>query len=337
MRKSYNDKLKTMQERRKLPNTLLHNDIFEDIQCLNESSEAYSKLDKPEVYRYFIGAMEPVDPEITKLVYNQAEKVQAKLNCIKDDIEFSYKYQGSITNNTHIKAYSDIDILVIIDKYFTLEPPQIANNPYEGNPESDLMDLRRMCEKQLKVSFLNADIDCEGAKSIAISGKSFITKVDVVPANWYDTIKYTDSKNEIYRGIQVLDKYKMKRIMNTPFYHNYLLDMKDNKCSNNYKKVIRLLKTLKCDAEDEIKISSYDIVAILYHMNEDFFYVRGNDIKLLDNLVNFLCEIIKSEKFQKEAKVPDESRLIFNEPSKLGELRKLYEEVLYLNGQIKYS
>lgn len=32
-----------------------------------------------------------------------------------------FKYQGSVPSNTHIRYHSDIDLLVIIDKFETVE------------------------------------------------------------------------------------------------------------------------------------------------------------------------------------------------------------------------
>ena len=112
----------------------------------------------------------------------------------------------------------------------------------------------------LTTAFYAADVDCSGAKAIGLSGGSLKRKIDIVPSNWVNTNEYSKSLNKIHRGVQVLDKYKRVQIKNTPFYHNYLLNEKDNACLFNYKKVVRLLKTLKVDANSEINFSSYDIV-----------------------------------------------------------------------------
>lgn len=140
-----------------------------EAKLLNES---YRNIAQSDSVKYVIGAMQPIDPEYTKNTYKQAERVRAQLESRLTE-KCEYKYQGSVTNDTHIKAKSDIDLLVIIDKFFTLEQPQTPKSPYKGNPTQDLLDLRKESEESLEAAFPKATVDKKGSKSIAIEGVAY--------------------------------------------------------------------------------------------------------------------------------------------------------------------
>ena len=118
-------------------------------------TESYEQLVENDLYKYVVGAMKPVDDIYTKNTYKEGERIKNQLDKIKTPLlGFDYRYQGSVTNNTHIKAHSDIDVLVIIDKFTTIESPQVVTNPYRGNPVDDLVELRELCFEHLNKSFL---------------------------------------------------------------------------------------------------------------------------------------------------------------------------------------
>ena len=207
--------------------------------------------------------------------------------------------------------------------------PQVPTNPYKGNPIQDLYDyLRIECENHLKKVFYSAVINCEGAKSITLEGGSLRRKVDVVPANWFNTNRYAETYDEVYRGVQVLDKYKMERIRNTPFYHNYLLEIKDKEGQKNYKKAVRLLKTLKADSSRDIEFSSYDIAGLMYNMENSKFQVGKNYLVLLRNVKLYIEFVLNNHIYRNQIFVPDRSRKVFDDTNKKVEaLRYLKDEI----------
>ncbi|WP_166667974.1 nucleotidyltransferase domain-containing protein [Orenia marismortui] len=327
MKKDYSAKLKNLKQRRVDPEFLYK----EAASYYNEEhlSESYEKINEKDIYKYIIGAMKEVDDIYTRNTYKEGDRIKNQLDKIKSyKLDFEYRYQGSVTNNTHIKTHSDIDLLVIIKKFTTLEPPQKATIPYTGDPVEDLVNLREECYLHLHNAFPEVNVDNTGSKSIALSGGSLKRKVDVVPSNWFDTLKYVETYNECYRGIQILDYFKRERILNTPFYHNKLLEEKDYSCNNNYKKVIRLLKNLKADSNIDIQFSSYDITALMYHMNNSHYRINRSVLVLLKNTKEFLKYILDNERYRNTLYVPDESRKIFDKPEgKLKGLKDLKLEV----------
>ncbi|MCO6002707.1 hypothetical protein NML04_12075 [Clostridium perfringens] len=324
---NYTERLKKLKERR-TDTDVVNNMFLENYLSKEYFVENYEKVNEKDIYKYILGAMEEVDNIYTKNTFLEAERVTNQLDKIKNsNLNFEYRYQGSVSNNTHIKAHSDIDILVIIDKFVTLENPQKPINPYKGNPVKDLYELRINCEEHLKKAFYKAEVNCDGAKSISLKGGSLKRKIDVVPSNWFNTNMYKELGEEKFRGVQVLDKFTQKRIKNTPFYHNYLLEEKDLKCCGNFRRLVRFVKTLKADSENEINFSSYDITALIYNMNDSDFLVENKYLMLIKNFKNYVEYVIQDSEYRKALYVPDRSRKIFVKDNSLEELKKLKNEV----------
>lgn len=158
-------------------------------------NEVYKRVDQSDSVRYVVGAMQPIDPAYTENTFAQAERVCNQLGN-RLTIECESEYQGSVTNDTHIKAQSDIDVLMLIDKFFTVEPPQKPQNPYKGDPIQDMLDLRAEIIEALEQAFPEATVDYSGGKSVSIEGGSLRRKVDVVPANWYNTNQYAETRDK---------------------------------------------------------------------------------------------------------------------------------------------
>ena len=214
---------------------------------------------------------------------------------------------------THIKAHSDIDILTIHKGFHTVESPLVASYPYKGNPVKELLDLRNASYELLRKAYPTAVVDNSGAKSISLKGGSLRRNIDVVPSNWFNTVMYHETKLDYHRGVMVLDIKQMTRISNTPFYHNKLLEVKDRGTANNYKRMVRLLKTLKADSEVNINLSSYDIAGLMYHMEDGKYLFSNSPIRLLTNSIEYLKKVYEEDNMRKSLLVPDGSRAIFKE------------------------
>src|SRR5262249_14386110 len=148
--------------------------------------------------------------------------------------------------------------------------------------------IRSTSYECLRETFPAAEVDDTGAKSVTICGGSLCRKIDVVPANWYDTNAYIRSRAKRDRAIQGLNIKTGERIKNTPFLHNYLIDLRDRNVGGGLRKVVRLMKSLKYDSEN-ISLSSYDLVAIGYRMPEhQLRTVAGEEIGLLARLKSYL-------------------------------------------------
>ena len=277
------------------------------------SYEVYQRMgEHGSAVRYAVGAMQPVDPNYTEITYGEGQRVLNQLSkFLNGELECDYEYQGSVTNDTHIKAYSDIDLLAIIRKFVTVERPQEVTTPYEGNPNQDLGDVREKSDQQLRSGFPKADVDDSGAKSISISGGSLQRKIDVVPANWFNTNQYAQYGEKRFRAVQILDTRSGCRLLNMPFMHNYRIEEKDNRVGGGLRKAARLLKSLKYDS-DSVNLSSYDIVALAYNMNDaELITYPGLEIQLIARTKGFLDNVAEDAGLRESLMVPDESRTVF--------------------------
>jgi hypothetical protein len=222
---------------------------------------------------------------------------------------------------------------VVIDKFFTVEPPLKPQNPYKGDPKDDLLELRKDCVECLGVAFPKAVVDNSGSTSIKISGGSLICKVDVVPANWYDTVSYNDGEGSHHRGVMVLNRDEMERKKNFPFLFNFRLHAHDIARGGVPRMLIRLLKTIKADYENDntssVSFSSFDICSLAYRMPDDYLCVqRRQPLDIILSYLRWIYAVLLDSPLRSSLKVVDDSRLIFDNSGKAAGLQALYEDLL---------
>jgi hypothetical protein len=228
-----------------------------------KKSIATSGLSENEYWIY--ESMKEVGEQYRMKSYLESKKISNKLH--EDGmLNVDFDYQGSVTNNTCIRDASDIDLLVITNDFYGLEPPLKPLVPYAGDPLQELKEIRKNCFNIIKKSFYSSKIDTTKSKCISVSKGTLQRDVDVVVCNWFHTIQYNNTNEEFQKGIQVLDVSKNRHVINLPFLHNKLLDDKDIRTNGKYKSFVRLIKSIKSDADDNIDISSYEITSLLYHM-----------------------------------------------------------------------
>ncbi|MGH1457230.1 MAG: hypothetical protein ACRBDI_10650 [Alphaproteobacteria bacterium] len=286
--------------------------IDNEIQNATQLNEVYKRLTQSDSVKYVLGAMQPIDPAYTKATYAEGERVWNQLeksldqNCV-------LRYQGSVTNDTHIKAKSDIDLLTILTDFVSLELPQTPSDPYQGDPLQDLMNLRNDEIRILDSAFPEVSVDSSGGKSICLEGGSLRRKIDVVPSNWYNTNLYAQHREEVYRGVKILDAKNKTRIGNTPFLHNAYIDLKDDRVNGGIRKAARLMKSLAYDTE-EIDLSSYDIVAIAYNMDDNLLNFRDEmELAILESCSQYCERLVWDESLRANISVPDGHRTVFKD------------------------
>jgi len=277
------------------------------VKLLNES---WRSIQQSESVKYVVGAMQPIDPDYTANTFAQGDRVKNQLEKTLSPA-CEYEYQGSTTNDTHIKAASDIDLLVLTGKYWGIQPPQVPTSPYKGDPIQDMVTLRSDAEKILRGAFPAATIDTSGSKSISLAGGSLTRKVDVVPANWLQTVKYTETKEKFHRGVEVFDSHSKIRIANTPFLHNQWIEYQDRQTQGGLRKAARLLKSLKYDSEG-IELSSYDLVSIAFNIPAaSINRPKGDELPILNACHEYVTLLSQNPTLRDSINVPDGHRKVF--------------------------
>jgi hypothetical protein len=343
-------KFKTMKDYKKLTANIQRRTNPENIP-LNESFKIeLSSVSYSDVFKYVRYAMKGVDLEYTQKSKLAGDRVQNHLKEKLTDVIF--RYQGSVMTNTHIRGASDIDLLVICDKFYTFDRAsiervlkteilkvqlyssqiqklqnEINNAGYSGNAVDDLKKNRKESEEKLLEKYDICDV-CH-PKAIKITNQNLSRDVDVVIANWYDNLTAVlKDKESDYRGIQVYNKdTNSKGSPDYPFLSISRINERSSLTVGRLKKMIRFLKNLKADSDHEIKLSSFDINAICYDIDINK-YINKSFYELVPVLLSQLKSLSENKEHSDRVKSVDGNEDIFkNKPEKLEALRKVMIEV----------
>lgn len=275
----------------------------------SQLNEVYKYIQENDAIKYAIGAMQPIDPEYTRNTFKECARIENQLD---GKVPAEFDHQGSVTNDTHIKAHSDIDLLVAHTDFCTIEPPNTPTSRYSGNSISELVRLRNNSTTVIENAFPEVDIDKTGSKSVCLTGGSLRRKIDMVICNWWHTTDYVKTGHNFYKGIQVLDISIPTRISNKPFLHNALIEVKDDNSNGNLRKLVRLLKSLKYDSERNDCLSSYDICSVVYNMDENLLSCpKGQELLLMQRCNEYLLDLIRNDQKRSWLWVPNRTRLVF--------------------------
>jgi hypothetical protein len=285
--------------------------------------------------QYTLGAMAAVDADDTRLHVESAEKVGAQLKAGLS-MPLSFRIQGSVALDVHIRRVSDIDLLVLDDRFLTYDTSGVRANSghYCGTHLTSLgalLEVRRDTESLLKIKYPAATVDCSGGKCIAMSGGSLARPVDVVPSHWNDTVEYQASQQIHDRGVVILNKKVPEIIRNLPFLHIKRVHDRDAIILGGLKKAIRLTKNVKADAENQATASglpSFDIAALMYHADQSALLLGySNELAILKEARRFLdwCWVNKAQ--AGVLRTPDDTRYIMDSSTKWDALLSISSEM----------
>ncbi len=318
MKKNYTQRLEKLKKRR-----------LDDQLQKAVLSESFSDIRISESVKYALESMSPIDPSYTKNTYVASENIRNNLTkgLNNKGLTVEYRHQGSVETDTHIKLHSDIDILVFTEKYHSMEPPLTPSSPYQGDPLADLKELRQECYNVLN-SIYN-QVDNSKAKSIQVFPTNPKRKVDVVPANWVNTQDYQTTSNEKCRGVHIYDKDYNSRQKDFPFMHIANVKAKNALVNGGLAKLVRLLKTLKVDADYEINLSSFEITSIVYAMeNHSLNKLKYQELLLLNEGSKQLDKVITDKFYRESLMSPNGKEKVFGtSETKIVELKKLKLEL----------
>jgi hypothetical protein len=289
-------------------------------------------------YEWLVEATEPIEEKYTNETFAQGDRVKSQLETNLDQSYSSeFEYQGSVTNDTHVRYFSDIDLLVINGIYTTYPAGHPIPHPVTDEVVADsLTSLRSDSVGVLRQQFGKAVIDESRGKAVGISGGSLTRNIDVVFCNWWNTQEYLNNKVRANRGIKVLDAESATRVGNKPFLHNWHINAKDIRVDGGLRKAIRLLKNLKYDKNPEATMSSYDIAALVFRMQDSELSVApGSYLKLARNVSGYLNGLLANTQARESLNVPNGMRKIFGEDgATLASLKEITAELDSLLGEI---
>jgi len=312
-------------------------------------SDELSTISYSEVLTYIRLTMKSVEPEYTQRSKDAGERVKEHLSKELNDI--TYKYQGSVMTNTHIKGYSDIDLLAISDKFYSYDASNIkqllasperrakfhqtsleklekeVNNPsFSGNALENLKTIRSKSETVLTKTYNECDIS--KPKAIKIKNLSLNREVDTVIANWYDNVSSIVNNKGDYRGVQVYNKDTHSReSADYPFLSIKRINERSSETNGRLKKMIRFLKNGKANSDQNIDLSSFDINAICYNVNTTL-YENLSFYELVPVIYNQMKKIATDTGMADDLVSVDGREYIFrNNPTKKENLKLLLAEI----------
>lgn len=337
---NFNNRLTNLKDRRQgtRERVLIENNLSRFDSRDFRTKESYEQLAESASIRYTIGAMAEVARNSTEISIQEGERVADTLISMLRTIGINAtkEIQGSVALNIHIEGHSDVDMLILKDDIVLVQTPKLDGSACvasDKRPMKDIIrELRLESENKLTTRYHQADVNCSGNKSIAISGGSLKRKVDIVPACWYHTHDYQTSGQKHDMEMQVYHKADHELIGNKPFMHMKKVNDKDSLYPGNLKKVIRLMKNLVADMPDYKKnkvkrLSSYDLTALAFTMDEQLSCPSYMSLALVERLRSHLSLLVASEGLRNQLTVPDGSRKVFDKPEKLEALQVLYNEV----------
>lgn len=238
-----------------------------------------------DVEIYVKRAMRAVEPDYTSRTKEAGEMVKAHLSSVLTDI--SYDYQGSVMTDTHIKGASDIDLLVVCEKFNGTEIDKVRKevqktwlydgtqlhrlnqfkdsfSQYQGNSNQDLSQLRADIERKMIDTYEKCDIS--KPKSVKITNQHLHRDVDIVVVSWFDSLDYVlKGSPKEYRGIKIFNKDLGYAIgPDYPFLSISRINGRSAQTDGRLKRMIRFLKNVKEDSEKDIQLTSFEINAICY-------------------------------------------------------------------------
>lgn len=315
---------------------------FDSVASLESLKETYQERATGKNTRYALGAMQEVGKQYTDKGIEEAGRVQARINdgLAKEGLHCTFKLQGSVPGNIHIRGASDVDFLVLDPRFIKYDASGPGarqgyyREPYLGSPLATLQSLRASIEQIIINAYPAATVDCSGGKAIQVSGGSLDRDIDVVTASWFDTPEYQSTRNEDFRGVDILDKKVPALIRNAPFLHLLRLKERDAETWGGLKKAIRLCKTLKADAANEgthIDINSYDIASALWNADADSLRAGIIDeLSILSAATRYFLYLASNLTHARNLQTPNGLRQVFDTEDKLKAIPVLAQELVEL-------
>jgi hypothetical protein len=328
------------------------------IPFTNTFSAELSSVNYSDVLYFIRVSMNGVDDAYTQKSKQAGEFVKSHLiNGGLNNVDF--EYQGSVMTNTHIRGYSNIDLLAISSKFYTYPRAAVNNivndysnqysytpsqltklrsinsiSDYLGDSSSDLKKLRLESESILKNTYSICDIS--KPKSIKINNTNLKREVDIVIASWYDDIRSIINDRENYRGIQIYHKeYNLSLKADYPFLSIFRINERSSLTSGRLKKMIRFCKNLKSRSNLGIKLNSFDFNAICYDIDTSK-YINLSYYQLVYVLHEQISNIITYQSVSDNIVSVDSSEYIFKDkPEKLESLKNLFVEIKLVYNDLK--
>ncbi len=278
--------------------------------------------------KYLLECTKPLDLSYRKTVFRvtgeMIKKFESELN--HENFKIDIRYQGAIQSNTQVHLLGDVEILVIL----TPRSKEKASKSVEK--------LGTLLMSALSSSSLFDKVDFSSKTNIELVAKYPQAQVSVLPTVWIDTQSYKESRREIDRGVAEYDFLKRTRRSYLPFRNIARINFKDLQVRGNLKRIIRLVRCLQLDSEENINLNHYEIACMLYNLREKKLDISQDYILTLLPKVSLYLEKLVKFDMLKRVISPSRKELVFiNEEEKKPELLKLKKEIDMVLGNLSHE
>ena len=315
---------------------------------------ADDRVGDKDVEKYVRRSMMAVDPAYTQKTILAGEMVKDHLRQVLTNV--SFEYQGSVMTDTHIKGASDIDLLVLCDKFYGTEIDRVRQeissyekysyqelarlneynrsfNLYQGSGNEDLKQLRQQIEQSM--SNIYSICDTSKAKAVSITNQNLHRDVDIVTSSWFQSLDYVLNgmpKNML--GIKIFNKeLGYAEGPDYPFLSIYRINERSTKTNGRLKRMIRFLKNVRTDSDKEIDLTSFEINAICYSIPVDY-YQYSTYQELVRVLSCYMGDLSQNNRLDALESVVGGEYVFRGKPDKveafnllIGEVNKIYNDL----------
>lgn len=294
-------------------------------------------------------AMKGVEPEYTSKSIEAGNRAKKHLEA--ELMSVDYRFQGSVMTNTHIRGYSDIDLLCLSSKFYNWDSYNVDRylnedsfrqqltelqirrldaeknkSSYQGDSNNDLRTIRLTSERIMTSKY--TECDTSKPKSIKIRNKDLHRDVDIVTAAWYNDLRTILRDDRENRGVKVYDKdANATGSADFPFISILRINQRSSNTNGRLKKMIRFLKNVKSFSDLEINLSSFDINALCFDIDTSDYW-SATYIELVTVLHRQLTRIVNDSAHADSIVSVDEREYIFRgKPQKVDGIRRLLGEV----------
>lgn len=252
--------------------------------------------------------------------------------------DFLFLVQGSFANGTCIRQESDLDIAIISETIFRgIYRTGVSGANYGFSSSSfNILEFKKKIYHMLQVNGFNAKIGnkCINVDYAETNKKSF----DIVPClrlRDYSRDFYYDHNN--YQPGTLIETEDGNERVNFPEQSIEKNTKKNNETNYYYKKVVRILKNIKKDMEDDNilvakKVSSFELECLIHNVPNFVFkktnYLQ-NDQVLADISMNVVEYLFNHRNDINNWLETNEILLIYNDSNKDVTNTKSFLEKLY--------
>lgn len=354
MNNNYSERLNNLKKRYN-PDSVFLSKAFSDLDIsklsYHSSSDDYVRF-----------AMAAVDHKFTEDIKKAGNNVKTHLQRTLSNVD--YEYQGSVMTDTHIKANSDIDLLVISNRFYNIPSnfelqslindyslntsqrtlaQDIINSPrFTEDSDAVLLQNRILSEETLQRQYISCDT--KKSKCITIYNSDLRKYVDTVIACYNDDVfSLKNLREKKYRGIKIYEKNVGTGKTDHPFFTIDSINTKSALAHGRLKKMIRFLKNFMFDSSYNYQeLKSFGVNIICYNI-EVSRYNTLHYVELLLIIQQQLKKIIMDKIYMSSLTSIDGSEKLFYDSNgnfydnKFNEVKQLENELSLLINDIYYN